>query len=242
MCDDHGLTLPRRTLLSATATGLAMGGIARLATSAAAAAEPPAAGAPNSITPDKALARLMEGNGRYVANTRQNNDFAAGRAARAAAQYPIAGILSCADARVAPEYLFDQAPGELFVVRVAGNFVSTDGLASLEYGVQFLGTPLIMVLGHAGCGAIAATIKVLKEHATLPGHLPQLVASIKPAIDLAEKAKAPDPLAAAIAQNVRYNVERLRAATPIIAEAAKAGRIKIVGGVYDIATGRVTLI
>src|SRR3546814_17031395 len=99
------------------------------------------------------------------------------RAARAQAQYPIASILVCADSRVAPELLFDQAPGELFVTRVAGNFVNDDGLASLEYGVKFLGIPLIVVLGHSGCGAVGATIKVVQETAALPGHPPGLVRS-----------------------------------------------------------------
>ncbi|HEY9567097.1 MAG TPA: carbonic anhydrase, partial [Thalassobaculum sp.] len=116
-----------------------------------------AAAAPNAIGPDAALERIRAGNARYVAQTPVEKDFSAGRAARAQAQYPIASILGCADSRVAPELLFDQAPGELFVTRVAGNFVNDDGLASLEYGVKFLGIPLIVVLGHSGCGAVGAT-------------------------------------------------------------------------------------
>jgi carbonic anhydrase len=101
------------------------------------AADPPAPGAappPNAIAPADALKRLMEGNARYAANTPNERDFSSGRAARAQAQYPIAAILGCADSRVAPELAFDQAPGDLFVVRVAGNFVAPDLLASLEYG------------------------------------------------------------------------------------------------------------
>jgi carbonic anhydrase len=96
-------------------------------------------------------------------------------------QYPIAAILGCSDSRVAPELAFDQGPGDLFVMRVAGNIVTTDLLASLEYGIQFLGAPLVMVLGHTGCGAVDAAIKVLKTKAVLPGHLPELIAAIKPA-------------------------------------------------------------
>src|SRR3712207_3984048 len=107
----------------------------------------------------------------------------AGRVARAAVQYPFAAILSCADSRVSPELAFDQGPGELFVVRLAGNFVNDDGLASLEYGTRFLGVPLVMILGHSNCGAVSATIKVLQEGAALPGHLPELVNSIKPAVE-----------------------------------------------------------
>lgn len=238
MCDQHAAEVPRRGFLTATAVGLAASHF--LPTAEAAEAPPP--DAPNAISPAEALKRLMAGNARYVDNSRRNSDFAASRAARAAAQYPIAGILSCADARVAPEYLFDQEPGDLFVVRVAGNFLTIDGLASLEYGVKFLGTPLIMVLGHANCGAISATIKVLKEHVILPGHLPDLVAGIKPAIDLAEKAKATDKLTAAIQMNVRYNVQRLQQAQPIIGAAVAERKVEIVGGYYDIASGRVALI
>ncbi|GAB0118499.1 carbonic anhydrase [Acidisoma sp. 7E03] len=238
MCVAHKTDLGRRALFAATAASLTAAGVA--GSRPARADGSPAA--PNAISPDEALQRLMEGNARYCANTADLKDYEVGRAARAAAQYPIAGLVSCADARVAPELIFDQGPGELFVTRVAGNFVNTDGLASLEYGVKFLGLPLIMVLGHSGCGAISATIKVLKEHAMLPGHLPQLVDAIKPAIDLAEKRKAADPLGEAIRQNVRFNVRRLDNAKPIIAEAVAAGRVRIIGGVYDIGTGKVTLI
>src|SRR6266436_5876486 len=109
------------------------------------------------------------------------------RAARMQGQYPIAQILSCSDSRVAPELLFDQGPGDLFVMRVAGNVVSPNLLASIEYGAQFLGAPLIMVLGHSGCGAVDAAIKVLKDKAVLPGHLSALIAAIKPAVIVAEK-------------------------------------------------------
>lgn len=220
------------------------GGLA-LAGAAALAGLPPVpafAQAPNAIAPDLALARIMEGNGRYAANTATNKDFSAGRAARAQAQYPIAAIVSCADARVAPELLFDQGPGELFITRVAGNFVNDDGLASLEYGVKFLGVPLIMVLGHSGCGAVAATIKVVQEGAVLPGHLPALVDALKPGIEAAIARKPSDLLQEATAENVRHNVRRLQAAKPIVADLVAAGKVKVVGGVYDIGSGRVALV
>lgn len=197
---------------------------------------------PNSISPDEALKRLMDGNARYVANAPQVKDFSATRAARAAAQYPIAGLVSCADSRVAPEIAFDQGLGDLFVVRLAGNFVHQDGLASLEYGVKVLGMPLIMVLGHSACGAVAATIKVMKENIVLPGHLPSLVDAIRPAVEIAEKAKPADLLDAAIKENVRYNVEKLKVATPIISEFVSNGEVKVVGAFYDIAAGTVTLV
>src|ERR1700693_6146137 len=112
----------------------------------AVAADPPAPGAAppaNAIAPADALKRLMDGNARYAANTPNERDFSSGRAARVQGQYPIATVLSCADSRVAPEFAFDQGPGDLFVVRVAGNIVTMNLLASLEYGVQFLGVPLV---------------------------------------------------------------------------------------------------
>jgi len=197
---------------------------------------------PNAIAPADALKRLMEGNARYAANTPSERDFSSGRAARARAQYPIAGILSCADSRVAPELLFDQAPGDLFVARVAGNVVNPDLLASLEYGVQFLGTPFILVLGHSACGAVDAAIKVLKTKATLPGHLPELITAIKPAVIVADKAKSGDLLDNAIAENVRRQVARLKESPPIVQKAYRDRKIDIQGGVYDIATGKVTLV
>ena len=121
------------------------------------AADPPPPGAPpppNAIPPADALKRLMDGNARYAANTPNERDFSSGRAARTQAQYPIAAILSCADSRVAPELAFDQGPGDLFAVRVAGNIVNPDLLAPLECGAHFLAAPLIMVLGLTGCGAV----------------------------------------------------------------------------------------
>ncbi len=101
----------------------------------------------NAIAPADALKRIMAGNARYVANAPETKDYSAGRAARASAQYPVATILGCGDSRVSPELVFDQGPGDLFVARVAGNYVNIDILASLEYSVEVLGAPLIMVLG-----------------------------------------------------------------------------------------------
>ncbi len=194
---------------------------------------------PNAISPDAALHRLMEGNARYAANRPTAKDYAAGRAARAQVQYPIAAVLGCADSRVSPELAFDQGPGELFVVRVAGNLVTTDLLASLEYGIAVLNVPLVMVLGHSDCGAINATLKVLKDHATLPGHLPELVDGLKPGVAAALRESGPDLAARAVAANVAYNVERLRTAQPVFAGMVAQGKVKVVGAVYDLPTGHV---
>lgn len=238
LCEQASVEMSRRRLLGVAALGLAGAAIAgpmlTLPTAARA--------APNAIAPEEALKRLKDGNKRYVAQTPVEKDYSAGRAARAQAQYPIAAIVSCADSRVAPELIFDQPPGELFGTRVAGNFVNEDSLASLEYGVKFLGIPLIVVLGHSGCGAISATIKVVQEDAKLPGHLPSLVDALRPAIKAAIAKKPADLVAEATAENVRQNVAHLKVATPIISKLVSDGKVKVVGGVYDIATGSVNLV
>src|SRR5262245_34795452 len=126
-------------------------------------------------TPDAALKLLVEGNARYVANEPREGDFSAGRASRSAGQAPFAAILGCADSRVSPELAFDQSPGDLFVVRVAGNFVTDSGLGSLEYGAAVLGTKLIMVLGHTSCGAVKATVEAIQMGTRFPGHISGLV-------------------------------------------------------------------
>lgn len=209
------------------------------------AADPPAPGASppaNAIAPADALKRLMEGNARYAANAPNERDFSSGRAARVQGQYPIAQILSCSDSRVSPELAFDQGPGDLFVMRVAGNIVNSDLLASIEYGAQFLGAPLIMVLGHTGCGAVDAAIKVLKNKTVLPGHLPQLIAAIKPAVIVAEKTKTGNLLDNAVTVNVRRQVARLKSSPPIVQKLYAGKKIDIVGGVYDLATGKIALV
>jgi carbonic anhydrase len=184
----------------------------------------------------------MEGNARYAANAPNERDFSAGRAARAGAQFPIAAILSCSDSRVVPDLVFDQSPGDLFVVRLAGNFLDDDGLASLEYAVKFLGAPLLLVVGHTNCGAVAAAVKVVMERAVLPGHLPELIKAIEPAVIAAHARHPSDLVAAAIEENVKLNVTRMKDDKPILSEALAAKKIAAYGGVYDIATGKVNLL
>jgi carbonic anhydrase len=233
-CDD--MSLSRRHLMLGAGAVLTAGAFSPRSALAA------DAESQNAISPDAALERLMQGNARYAANAPQERDFSAGRAARVSVQHPIAAILSCADSRVAPELAFDQGPGDLFVVRVAGNFVDDSGLASLEYAVAVLHVPLLMVLGHSNCGAVDAAIKVVKERAELPGHLPLLVKAIEPAVIAAHALHPSDLLAAAIEENVKINVKRMRDDEPIVSEALAAKKIAAVGGVYDLATGKVTLI
>jgi carbonic anhydrase len=141
-----------------------------------------------------------------------------------------------------PELAFDQGPGDLFVVRVAGNVLNVDGLASMEYAVKFLGAPLLMVLGHTNCGAVDAAVKVVKDRAELPGHLPTLVKAIEPAVIAAHGRHPSDLLATAIEENVKINAKRLAEDAPIVTGPETAGKIKVVGGIYDLATGKVRLV
>jgi carbonic anhydrase len=191
---------------------------------------------------DEVLRDLMEGNARYVAGRPLERDFSVGRAARAESQAPHTAVLCCSDSRVAPEFVFDQGPGELFVVRIAGNFVTPDGLASLEYAVEVLGSRLIMVLGHSGCGAVSSTLKVLHDQTVLPGHIQDLVRSMKPGIMPVLIHAHALPLPEAIAANVRYQVRRLKSAPPLLSGHVARGTLKVIGGVYEIGTGRVDLV
>jgi carbonic anhydrase len=227
-----GRGLSRRALFGG---GLATFALAR----AALAASGPT---PEGVPGDVALRRMMEGNARYVANRPRERDFNAGRAERLTTQKPIAAVLSCADSRVAPEFAFDAGPGQLFVVRVAGNVLDDDGAASLEYAVQFLGVRLVVVLGHRNCGAVDAAIKVVRDGTVLPGHLPGLIDAIKPAVLAAEATKPADLLAAAISENVRQTERHITTSTPVLADRIASGQVKVAGGVYDLANGKVNLL
>ena len=136
----------------------------------------------NVLSPEDSLKRLLEGNERYVEGEMRRHDFKREREALAGGQNPFAAILSCADSRIAPEFAFDSGRGDLFVCRIAGNFASDETIASLEYAVAVLNTPLIVVLGHDACGAVDATINSLKEDKPPPGHIPSLVAAIAPSV------------------------------------------------------------
>jgi len=195
----------------------------------------------NVMSPDAALHRLMVGNARYVRGDTKRHDFRSEREALSKGQNPFAAVLSCADSRIAPEYCFDTARGDLFVCRVAGNFASDEMVASLEYAVQVLNTPLILVLGHEACGAVDATIKSVKDGATLPGHLPSLVAAIRPAVE-AVQGQPGDLLANAIRRNVALNVEKLKSAAPILKSFVDDRNIRIVGGIYELKSGRLELL
>jgi carbonic anhydrase len=223
--------LSRRTLLQGALAATAMAALPRALRAM-----------PNNIPPSAALQRLIDGNARYVQNKIDLKDFTAGRAARAAAQYPVAAILGCADSRVAPEFIFDQDPGELFVCRVAGNYMNVDILASLEYGVEVLGAPLVMVLGHTNCGAVKAVLQYEKDRKALPGHLQMLLDAVSPGVVEAMRQGPTDELNHAIEANVRHNAQRLRQANPVIAKAVEEKKVDVVSAVYELATGQVRLL
>lgn len=195
----------------------------------------------NIISADAALDRLMKGNTRYVKGVSRRHDFVHQREALSTGLNPFAAVLSCADSRIAPEDCFDTARGDVFVCRVAGNFASDEMVASLEYAVQALKTPLIMVLGHDACGAVDATIGSIEHGTQLSGHLPSLVEAIGPAVEAAQ-GQSGNMLANAISQNVILNVDKLKNAGPILSAFAGDRKIRVVGGVYQLQTGRVKLL
>jgi len=234
MCN---VCLSRRRVFSGMSGLAAMTAVGAMTTGAAI-AQP----ARSVETPDAALARLLEGNARYASGKTVDHDFSAGRAARAQGQAPFAAILGCADSRVAPELAFDQAQGELFVVRVAGNFVTPDGLGSLEYGAAVLGTKVIMVLGHTSCGAVNATVDALQKGNNLPGHIADLVRAMKPGIEPVLKTAGADLQQRAMIANVQANVRRLQTEKPILGDMVAAGKLKVVGAYYDLPTGKVMMV
>jgi carbonic anhydrase len=242
MCDkcnswlvNRGTDLPRRKFLTLLGAALSVPVLARAAKKGA----PPKP--QNVVSPDAALDRLMKGNQRYVRGTMRRHDFIAERAALAGGQNPFAGILSCADSRIGPEYAFDTGRGDIFVCRVAGNFANPDTIASFEYAVAVLNTPLILVLGHQACGAVDSTIKQLKNGASFPGHIPSLTEALTPAVQAVDNQPG-DLLTNAIKKNVVLTIQKLQTAEPILSEAVNQKKLKVVGGVYDLKTGKVELV
>jgi carbonic anhydrase len=192
-------------------------------------------------TPDEALARLMEGNQRYVGNkTVDPNQTSDRRVALTGEQHPFATIFSCVDSRVPPELVFDRGLGDLFVIRTAGQAVDNAVLGSLQFGVAELKIPLLVVMGHQSCGAVKATLEAVENGTTAPAQIGVLVEDIRPAIEATEGMEG-DHLANAVDENVRLVVERLNH-TPILQEAVAAGTLKIVGTRYDFGTGEVVVL
>ncbi len=194
---------------------------------------------------DEALKALMEGNKRFVNSLKKGPGRSSKRRKElAAGQNPFVSILACADSRVAPEIIFDQGLGDLFVVSVAGNIVNFTNYGiqgSLEYGALVLGTPLIMVLGHSECGAVAAAIESLQKDTQFPGSINDIAQSIEPAVEKA-KAEKGNLLLNSIISNVQMGVNKLNNSDPVISDLVKKGKVKVVGANYDLKTGEVKLI
>jgi carbonic anhydrase len=196
----------------------------------------------SSVTPDAALARLKAGNARFVAGKFKANNSAARRVELDKGQYPIAALLCCSDSRVPPETVFDQGLGDIFIVRLAGNVLDDDALASIEYAVAVLNVPLLVVLGHSSCGAVKAALDVKQKDAALPGKLPGLAARIIPAVDAAIAAHPKETgdalLNACISANVSQGMTQLSANSPVIAPAISSGKVKVAGGIYSLPSGK----
>ena len=233
--------MPHRPLRLAARFALTLAAAAAVSVPAARAAEDAKSTAPS---PDEAVARLMEGNARFVEGDMEHPNL--GQEVRedlAKGQAPFAVIVSCSDSRVPPEIVFDAGPGDLFVIRVAGNVVEDHALASIEYAVANLGTPLVMVMGHESCGAVGAAVASEKGEASFDGHIHDLVETIRPAVQAAmEHAQGDEVLDAAVKENAVRVKEQLSNSKPYVGEYASEGKIKLLAARYDLDSGKVTLI
>ncbi|MEH2325275.1 MAG: carbonic anhydrase [Nostoc sp.] len=192
---------------------------------------------PESLSPDAALQKLMEGNQRFIQHQPQYPDQSALRLQEVAqAQHPFATILSCADSRVPAEIVFDQGIGDIFDVRIAGNIATPEAIGSIEYAVVLLASPLLMVMGHERCGAVTAAV----QNKSLLGDISTFVKAIKPAVEKV-KSQPGDAVENAVVANVQHQIERLKR-SQLLTEQVRSGKLKIVGGRYDLDTGRVTII
>jgi carbonic anhydrase len=235
--NDRGKASRREFVITAPAFGLA--GSRVMATAA------PQEPSRRSVNADQALRELLDGNRRFRSGNRltprgRPEEFLT----LTHGQFPEAVVISCADSRVPPEILFDVGVGDIFVVRVAGNVIGGAGVSvkgSIEYAVAELNVPLILILGHSGCGAVKSAIKHIDDRDSLPGAIGGLVELIKPAVAMS-KGMPGDPLENAVRKNVETGVERLRELQPIVAPRVKDHKVKVVGGVYNLLNGAVTLI
>ena len=195
---------------------------------------------PGSITAAEALARLREGNERFVrGEARFPTVQKVVLAELAKGQHPFATILGCSDSRVPPELVFDASFGELFVIRVAGNVLGPSILGTLQYAGQHLKTPLFVVLGHEGCGAVEAAVECRFHEGKQPRRIAQLLENIVPALDgLDPKQERQQLVHAAVEANVRYTIRELLD-TPEAKARVALGRMKLVGAVYELQSGRV---
>src|SRR5207248_4553517 len=182
---------------------------------------------------------LQEGNARFVSGELAHpNRDAARRAEQAEHQTPFAVVLGCADSRVPPEIVFDEGIGDLFPVRVAGNTAADNSvLGSIEYGAAVLNCVLVVVLGHAQCGAVKAAIDKVTKGKAVPGHIDGVVQPIVPAVETARASNPPDLVQAAIRENVRRQVQLLQTSQPVLAGLAQGGKVEVIGAEYELTTG-----
>ncbi len=195
-----------------------------------------------AMNPSNALQALKDGNKRFTSNNQVTRDLQAQMIDTSKGQYPFATVLHCIDSRVSAELLFDQGIGDVFSIRIAGNFVNEDILGSMEFACKLAGTKVLMVLGHTACGAVKGAC----DHARL-GNLTALINKIEPAVDAVTEPKDEslrnssniDFVNEVAAKNVLMTIENIRTRSEVLAEMEKDGDITIVGGMYDIATGTV---
>ena len=196
-----------------------------------------------TMTPEKSLRFLKEGNLRFQNNLKANRNLLEQVNDTREGQFPFATILSCIDSRVSAELVFDQGLGDIFSVRIAGNFVNEDILGSMEFGCKLAGTKLIVVLGHTSCGAIKGAC----DHAKL-GNLTKMLEKIEPAVaavtepkdESMRNSKNLDFVDEVSKKNVELTIQNIRKNSEVLAEMERNGEVKIVGGMYDISNGEVT--
>lgn len=195
-----------------------------------------------ALTPDEVFAQLKAGNQRFVEGKLTPRDYKAQAAATASGQYPKAAVLSCLDSRVPPEIIFDQGIGDLFVGRVAGNFENVDLIGSLEFATAVAGTPLIVVLGHTQCGAIKgaiAGVELGNLTAMLENNFDEVLERVREIQAMGSDPASEEVVQEAIEENVRQTIGDILADSDVISGLVESGEVAIVGGVYDLATGRV---
>lgn len=229
----------RRKFLATSLGGVAAAGMIGWTVVAPASAKV----APTSLTPDEAIAKLKDGNARFVkAPELCSSRMAERREETAKGQAPWATVLTCSDSRVHPEMIFGGLElGELFVCRNAGNMADTATMGTIEYGAEHLGSPLVVVLGHERCGAVAAACEVAEKGTDLPGFIGPMVDAILPAA-IAMRGKDGDYVSNVVKESARRTAERVQDESEIVNHLVKEGKVKVVYGVYDLDTGVVAFL
>lgn len=234
--------ISRRGLFAAGTAVAALGALPARAQERSVPPPPPApsVGGKTTLNADQALNLLRDGNRAFLAgNVVQPDVGAARRLALSTGQGPFCAYVSCSDSRVPPELLFGRGLGELFIIRNAGNTVDTVAMGSIEYAVAVLGVPLVVVMGHESCGAVAAAMSVVSENARFPGVIGNMIEPIIPAV-LEARDQPGDPLESAVRQNVRRVVRKLREASdPLLIDPQRNGTLKVVGAYYNLDSGKV---